>query len=256
MPQNGHIKKLPNAPLQEVIFELRWNLKIMDNSQLEYDPLFERYYGIFDQSIRNKFQSREDLTQPDIPRTFLNYTPKYRYRKSEGKYPLIQIGQGILSVNDTEENYEWEDNYLPLIRETLNNLCSSFNNELQFNFASLKYIDAIELKNTNSDYLHFLNHNLKYKVTKDFELPGKLTNFNFIEKYTLEDGSKLGLTIATGLHTPSQQQRLVWQNAVTTSNCNSKDDVINWLDNAHQISSNLFKSMVSNELYDHFKNAK
>jgi hypothetical protein len=55
----SHIEKLPNAPLQEVIFELLW---VTENDEQGF--------------------------------------PVHQFWKGENEWPVVQIGPGILVVND------------------------------------------------------------------------------------------------------------------------------------------------------------
>jgi len=74
------MSKLPNAPLLEVIFELRW--KITNKNDLaKYQYLHGDLYSI----LKNSYHFRESLAPVEIPVEVLINKPIHRFRKEKGK---------------------------------------------------------------------------------------------------------------------------------------------------------------------------
>jgi len=100
------MSKLPNAPLIEVIFELRWEIK-QKSDLTKYQYLIGDLYS----SIKGDFPIRESLAPPEIPTEILINNPAHRFRSDKNQYPLVQVGPGLLTLNTTDENYFWNDFY-------------------------------------------------------------------------------------------------------------------------------------------------
>ena len=75
------MSKLPKAPLVEVVFELKWDIKI--KSDLDD---FQYLYGDLYANLKNEFPNRERLTPLEIPFDALINIPVFRFTKNENKY--------------------------------------------------------------------------------------------------------------------------------------------------------------------------
>jgi uncharacterized protein (TIGR04255 family) len=105
------MSKLKNAPLIEVIFELKWG----KTSQKGHEFTIE--FPQEEQALMpGKFQIHAETdgfgflevleNNPPIP-----HVVRYRYRQKPEGYPLYQLGNGIFTINqiDTEEyEYDWD----------------------------------------------------------------------------------------------------------------------------------------------------
>jgi uncharacterized protein (TIGR04255 family) len=102
---------LPNAPLAEVVFELRWALHNQSKSNqmlMQSDPGFIPALDTFSRKIvRAGFGVIKDIA--DEPNKFvLPYSVSRRfYAKQDFGFPLLQLGPGIFASNQTAE-YEWK----------------------------------------------------------------------------------------------------------------------------------------------------
>lgn len=98
------MSKLPNAPLVEVILELRWTIK--DQAGLtKYKYLAGDIYN----KLNKSYPYRENIHPPEIPLEILINKPEHRYREAEKEYPLIQVGPGVITLNTIDEKYFWKD---------------------------------------------------------------------------------------------------------------------------------------------------
>lgn len=251
----SEIIKLPKAPLQEVIFEVRWDLNISNETNQPYDPDFNMAVGMMYSIIKKDFKLLKTKFPPGIqfPQDFLNYQTLYQYWTSENLWPVLQLGPGVFTVNETEKNYQWIKHYFPLVKKGLNWLQKSYNKELNFNFASLKYIDKVNVKDYNfTDWLSFIKENLNINIENQFDTRGKLKQFSFSQVFELKDGSELHLSIINGRN-EKQEDILVWETSIIKMDNFNPKSLIKWLENSHNITSKLFKEICKDELYNNFK---
>ena len=90
-----------NAPLIEVIVELRWGLvSLASMPGAAVDPVFPRASGRFNEAASKiGFSHVERLIPPEVPLEVVAYQPVFRLRREANKWPLFQIGPGLLSCN-------------------------------------------------------------------------------------------------------------------------------------------------------------
>lgn len=255
MVEKSEILKLPNAPLQEVIFEVKWDLDISQDTLLSYDSGFDMAVGIFYSFVKNEFKSQKAKFPPGIllPQEFLNNQPKYQYWTNDNTWPVMQLGHGIFTINDTEANYQWEKSFFPLIKKGLIYLQNSYSKSLNFNFVSLRYIDQISTKDYNfSDWLSFMKDNLNFEIENKFDPKGSLKKFQYTQVFDLKNGSELEIVISNGKKN-NNEDILVWETSISNNNAFTQVSIIDWLDSAHKITSQLFKEICKDDLYNSFK---
>lgn len=252
MKNDNHISRLPNAPLQEVIFEALWEIEF-DPSGNPIDPNFELAQGVFANLIKKEFPFRRRTIPQNIP---INIYPKpiHQFWKSENNWPVIQIGPGILAVNDIDENYHWEKSFRKNIEFAVENLKKSYENNLKFIKLSLRYIDAIELPDlyAKKDINTFINENFNLKVNNNFSSIGRQTGININQVFLLQDGSKLNFIISNGTSKNSKPS-IIWQTNVYINSDPIEIEILKWLDSAHEITSSIFKNTITDEFYNSFK---
>ncbi|MBV6460184.1 MAG: hypothetical protein HJHJAOHD_00286 [Flavobacteriales bacterium] len=98
------MSKLPNAPLVEVIFELRW--KVTDKEEL---TKCQYLHGDLYASIKDIYNFREALVAPEVPMELYLNIPAHRFRVAQNNYPLVQVGPGLLTLNTIDSKYNWEE---------------------------------------------------------------------------------------------------------------------------------------------------
>jgi uncharacterized protein (TIGR04255 family) len=94
-------KILRNKPLLEAIFELRWELQEQAPG-LKLDPHYKILIGSLYDRVKDEYPFHEELPTATIPDEISGYIVKHRFRKSENGWPLIQLGPGVVTLNDTE----------------------------------------------------------------------------------------------------------------------------------------------------------
>jgi uncharacterized protein (TIGR04255 family) len=245
------MSKLTNAPLVEVVFELRWDI----NSQNDLID-FQYLHGDLYSSIKKSFPIRENLVPPDIPFEALKSIPVFRFRKSNNSYPLIQIGPGVISFNTVDEFYEWES-----FRDEVNSLIDNIS-EIYPKFESLSkktsliYIDFIKVDKSVNNSLEFINHNFNINISSNIltkYTEKSLGEVNYTFNYIVNNNS-LSLNIADGKLNDNNFDGLVLQTRVNSLVTTFDTlQLKSWLDTAHELSSDTFKSIIREELYNTFK---
>ena len=246
------IKKLPNAPLQEVIFEAMWNIDVDENGS-PFDPNFELAQGVYAHLIKKDFPFRKRTIPPNIP---INIYPKpiHQFWKGENEWPVVQIGPGILAVNDTENNYEWAAKFRKYAELAINILHKSYEVELEYNKLSLRYIDAVELpqKYTDKDLNEFISDKFNIQINNNFDTLGTQVGLNLNQVFDIGEGNMLNFIVSNGMSNKAKPS-IIWQTNIFTKSEPKKVNIMSWLDNAHDITSNIFKTSLSDEFYSTFK---
>lgn len=241
------MSRLPNAPLIEVIFELRW--KISNQKDLEkYQFLTGDIYSL----IKKEFPTRKLLVPADIPLELVLNKPTYRFSKTDSKYPLIQFGPGVLSLHTDDENYFWEDYLSDSSKLTEGFLdISNFSKEVKLS-PNLIYIDFIKLNFDTTNVLSFISENLNIFIKQDFLITeGNLKSFNFAFSNEVDLGM-LEISFNTGKDSFGNTGLVIQTKLNGLDHNNSAQDILKWLDNAHTFTSKLFKEMTKGKLYESF----
>ncbi len=240
--------KLANAPLLEVIFEIKWQLK-SNNDLMKCQYL----HGDFFSKMGKKYPYRESLIPPEVPMDAYLYMPAHRYRTKKDEYPLIQLGPGILTVNTTDNNYFW-NKYEKWCQEaylTLKELYEFDNNE-QINL-SLKYFDFFPFDFKKNNVIEFLSNNFNLEFNQTFidenSFPASI-NIGF--EYEVSFGN---YSIKINRASNRKKQNGLIFNTTLSKKCHllDKEQFINWLDESHNYVSKSFKLMIKEKMYNSFK---
>ena len=248
---DNHVSKLPNAPLQEVIFELRWKLDFDPESQGQTDKDFQFAFANFSALSSNKLTHKVILKPATVPDILFVNRPIYQFWAAENQYPVFQLGPGVFTVNETEKNYEW--NYFRnLILEGIEWLKRSYSAKLNFSFSELRYIDAIEVDDKNQkDLTKFIADNLKIEI-KNQLIDSRLNDFQLHQRFKIDNENHLTLLLTNGIKNDNQSIAVILQTSYNNISNISLESLTAWIDVAHDTCSSLFKKMISNRLYEQF----
>ncbi|TAL34486.1 MAG: TIGR04255 family protein [Spirochaetes bacterium] len=247
------IEKLPNAPLQEVIFEIRWDPDVDQETNQPLDLGYELAQGLFAESVAKILSYHKRLAAPSIP-VFSPYMLAHQFWKSNGEWPVVQLGPCIMTVNDIGKNYIWQSSFKPLTVTMLDILQKSYKKPIRFNSVSLRYVDAVDLPSVpNASVQAFIEDNFKLKLNREYAVEGALNDINITEVYLLPDGTNLNITVASGTHGVKISPAIIWQTAVTKSASTTSNDIVEWLEMVHNVVSSLFKSMLKDHFYESFR---
>jgi hypothetical protein len=261
--------QLPNAPLAEVVFELRWTLPGPGELPipLRSDPGFWLLLESFTRAARDSgFRVHRDLAPVgQVPgwSIFRRY-----YLARDKNYPLLQIGPGIFAVNQSTE-YDWVS-FKHLASLGLRHLLNSYPMTKSFPFlpvhVELRYIDLFDKELIGSaDFLRFVNEATSMKIevpkflTQDIglgELSGRILfsaslrgnrdTTLFIDlgdaKRDTEQIMRLeSKVISTARGAPAYRTTVAFIKAMET-----------WLENAHKLTSPFFRTFVKPDIMQKF----
>lgn len=243
--------KLPNAPLQEVIFEVRWALQPNASGKQMIDPEFSFALGKFQDLIKNDFPVKVSKFPNDVPPQILGYQTMYQFWAGKKTWPVVQMGPGILSINDTEKNYIWDDNFYPLIKNVLDNLVKAYG-KLEFIQCSLRYIDVVKVSDYGFDkWENFVQSNINFSFENNYNTRGPLKDFQFNQSFSINDLGVLTVNLSSGV-SDKNETLFIWQNALTLKSSQSKDSLIHWVEKAHKCTSDVFKELCKEKFYGSF----
>ena len=173
---------LANKPLVEALFELRWKL---DENPTRGTTAFRLLFGRYYERIRASYPEAEDLPSSAVPEIMTPYVVRHRFRASKEKWPVTQLGPGIMTVNETE-NYKWES-FRQQIEATSRAVFEGYPAEFS-TFepaqAELRYINMIPYDFEDGGITEFIEKNLHTTIRMDerlFNGPPKTGNERGLE---------------------------------------------------------------------------
>ncbi|HAC16345.1 MAG TPA: hypothetical protein DCE78_10445 [Bacteroidetes bacterium] len=241
------MSKLPNAPLQEVIFELRW--QITQKSTLgKYQFLLGDLYS----QLKKEYPYRETLVPVEIPIELLVNSPAHRFRVGQNQYPLVQVGPGIITLNTTDDNYFWEDFYSKA-EVLMNSFFEVYPADSELFTPTLLYLDFFQFNFKTDNVDEFLNRNLKITISQNF-LHEKSNPYNLdIGLFYHVDLGNLSVSLKKGKNTKNQDGIVMQMSLKGNSSTVENLQVLDWLNSSHTFLSDLFKDITKGELYNSFK---
>lgn len=237
--------KLKNAPLKEVIFELFWECSI-DGTGMQVDDGFDLAQGIFSNNLKSNFPIHKKLIPENLPFKVFG-APIHQYWKGQMQWPVIQHGQGMIAVNEVEKGYEWEETFKPNVISTVHKLVESYDRHLNFTKCRLQYINAREL--TDQEPIGFVNEYLQTQISAGYPSPGNLSGFNIQTNFQLSSDTQMALTITNGIDNQTQNKTVIWTTLVEKNGKMQTEDVLLWIDFAHDHTSSIFKKMLKPDFY-------
>jgi uncharacterized protein (TIGR04255 family) len=249
---------LKNKPLVEAILEIKWQLA-NDPAGPLIDPHYRLFVGRFYDRVMKEYPVYEALPTAAIPDEMAAYVAQYRFRLKENGWPLIQIGPGILTLNDTD-SYLWPD-FEKRATWALERLFESYPGKLQIESLLLRYIDAVEVDFSKENVIAFLRDKLKITVT----YPQSLFQSGQVEHaptaHVLQSAfhsrtpeGTVQLKFARGK--VKEKEALVWETLTSSSGSDLPplpDHFPGWLSAAHAITDDWFFKLIDGELLRRFE---
>jgi uncharacterized protein (TIGR04255 family) len=265
--------RLPKAPLIEVVFELRWTLQGGPDapSVLRSDPALLPLIDRFTATTKKLgFAFFRDMSKPletggyGVARRF--------YKGVEAPFPILQVGPGIFASNEGPL-YQWRSFKAQTVRG-VRALIEAYPKlgffSLEPIYLELRYIDVFDKWLLGKASLfHFVAHGTSLK----FELPPMLNDrklfegdpvgrFGLTRRLKCWEGSTFMLDFASS-KTPDNKEDVIRLESKVSCNergvpklkTNTKflQDVDQWLEFAHGITSPFFKALLLPEIMDKFK---
>jgi hypothetical protein len=272
MARQRHPKRLPKAPLAEVVFELRWDLQGAPDAHpvLRSDPGLLPLLDSFSKEMKRiGFPASHDMS-PALQTG--GYGVVRRFFTDAGRpFPIMQVGPGIFATNDASE-YEWEA-FKGRVRHGLRALLKSYPHlgffKLKPRHIELRYINVFDASLLGTTALfEFLDRGTNMRC----EVPEMLNDkkifsgeaggrFVFVRPLKGWKDSTFTLDIGSGksggkddiirleIKVVSQGQSVPTVKRATTF----IPAIEEWLEFAHDITSPFFKHLVRPELMAKFE---
>jgi len=254
-------KILKNKPLVEAIFELRWELQ-EPAPGMKTDPHYKIIVGRIYDKVSNEYPFHEQLPTASMPDEIAGYVVQHRFRKGKDKWPLIQIGPGIVTVNDTE-GYLWED-FEKRIIQSVNTLFEAYpdpKNNLKFNSVVLRYIDAIAFDFEKENIFNFLKEQMKTSINfypKLFESTGvKEQPLGFDLRTSFVSTKPKGAVNLRFVRGKTKElDALIWETIVQSTPEDVpkvQDEIVDWIKEAHDLTDDWFFKLIQGDLLRRFE---
>ena len=254
-------KILKNKPLVEAIFEVRWELQEA-MQQMRIDPHYKILIGRIYDRVKDEYPFYEQLPTAIVPDEIAVYVVQHRFRKGKDQWPLIQIGPGIITLNDTE-GYEWDDfeKRISELTTVLFELYPDAKNNLKVNSLSLRYIDAIAFDYEHEDIFSFLREKMKVNIDINKEIFEK-TN---VGKWPVDLDCRFSFPLAKpkeAIHMRVLKGRiktsdaLLWEtmvNLIGEDVPQEKGKIFDWVRSAHELTHKWFFKIIEGDLQRRFK---
>ena len=252
--------KFENKPLVETIFEIRWELEKTKFGFM--DPNYKLIIGRMYDKLKDEYSFYEQLPMANIPDGIAEYITQHRFRVGKNKWPLIQIGQGILTVNDTE-NYIWED-FEKRISQAVKTLIEVYPNgeeKIKVNKKVLRYIDSVEFNYEKDNIFDFLKDKMKTNVglyKKLFEKTGVIKiPLGFDLRFSFESTKPKGvinLRFRKGKN--KNVDSLIWELLIESTQLevsSIEENISKWVSEGHALTDEWFFKLIEGDLFRRFK---
>jgi uncharacterized protein (TIGR04255 family) len=256
--------RLPNAPLVEAVFELRWAVQ----PGLAYaDPGFPILRDVFTRRAeKSGFAIQRDMAPADaiIPPHAI---AKRYYVAQDREFPLLQIGPGIFATNQSAE-YDWP-NFKKQVINGVRLLMASYpritDRPLTPTYLELRYLDAFDASLVDTtDLVQFLKNGTTLKI----ELPSYFSKIgtadpkgriSFHKDVKGWKATQFVFDIASA-HSTSEdiirlETKVITQEEGVPKIRQIPRDLTRWLEFAHGLTSPFFKEFVTAKVMDKFKKA-
>lgn len=255
---------LKNKPLIEAMLELRWQLAESPTLVMTVDPGFRIFLGRYYDRIRPQYPHVEDLPTSELPERVLPHVARHRFWTAKDKWPVTQVGPGILTVNETN-GYLW-DTFRPRLVDAFNVLMQSYPSEispLRLSQIALRYIDYVQFDpdTSISPMLEFLRESLHTTIAVDplvFSDPNEAESplgLNLSLTYrTQKPKGVVMLTLGNG--TNAGVPSIIWETKVISTGTDvpiSLPEFEPWLDEAHTVSDKWFFALIRGKLLSSFE---
>lgn len=248
------ISVLPKKPLIEAILEFRWQIP-----QETGDPNYSLLVGSLFDRIKNKYPFHESLASTLIPPYMAENFVQHRFRVEKGGWPLVQIGPGIITLNDTD-HYVWPD-FGDRARFLINTIYAAYpeSEQLKVNNLVLRYLDAFELAEGENP-LNYLSNKLKTNVSFSpqlFNNPAVSPNpkvFNVTASFqTNQPNGSILIKFANGKS--KEKPALIMESAVQSDASKlpkMPEGFDQWIEDAHKLNHDWFFKLIEGELLRSF----
>lgn len=243
-----------NAPVVEIIAEVRWGAPTFVFGHSTLDALFIRFGA---ELSKTGFSVFERIVPPEAP--VGPYQAIYRYRNNAEEGRLLQLGNCVFVANANPPYQSWET-FAPIVKRGVESLLTSlndqpesatqFNAEKGFSQILLRYVNAFRGAHLqNRKHLEFLSDVLGIKLS----LPDPLTRLwespeavePIIQLNAKVEGGLMSISIGSGM--VNNETALLFDISLLAIEpiAANVDDVMNRLAKSRQVIHELFIKLTS-----------
>ena len=244
---------LKNPPIIEALIEIKW--KIWEKGEPPIKPMHEKFKFFpsrFFEKIRKSYPYVEVLPTSNIPDQLDIYLPRYRFRKEEGIYPLIQIGPGILTVNI--DKIFTQELFFNTCIEVLNYFFEVLP-DIELSEIILHYIDGYDFDYDKNNAFNFLDENLcthfsfSPELFEDINVKPIPSKFHLEANYHVEDPKGYFMCqFRSGVRKQSNEKFILMDTIFRSfgDDLPKKEELDLWIFKADGLIHNWFMKMISN----------
>lgn len=252
-------KELKHKPLIEAILELKWVLEERPGTEFRFDSNYRLLLGRFFEKVKGEYPAHKALPTASVPDEMVARMAQHRFQVKSDDWPLIQLGPGLLTVNETS-GYTWED-FSRRCEKAVAYLLETYpvDGGPQVDELTLWYIDAVECDYAKDNVFKFLEDKMKVKIHlpeslfKEVPIGDVPASFNWEVAYPLK---KPNGQIRLRFHTGVKQgvPALIWETLVVSKGTDLKDlkKFGDWLASAHEATDEWFFKLIDGELEKRF----
>jgi uncharacterized protein (TIGR04255 family) len=251
-------KNLPNKPLIEAILELKWKPSFSPSQFPGVDGDLRLFLGRFHDAVRKQYPTFEILPAAAAPEQAAPNLAQYRFRQSDGGWPLVQLGSGLLALNDTT-TYTWES-FRERGKAMAALMFEEYPTKLEPTSLELRYINAIYVDFEKRDALAHIAD--KFRIS--LSLPASLFDGTGVDNHaslfglqaafpTMSPVGSLRFTVSRGK--ANDRDAILWETIVHSADKDLPSlpkDFLTWLDAAHTTAEEWFFRLVEGELLGQF----
>lgn len=254
-------QKLSKAPLVEAILEVRWKL-VEQAPGVAVDPRYKVLVGRLYDRLEKIYPFHEPLPTASMPDEMLGYVVQHRFRVTENRWPLVQVGPGVVTLNETE-NYAWDDFEVrsQQLIDWLFTVYPDAQHPLNIAGLQLRYIDAIPFEFDREDIFAFMADKLKIRLSlppamfQNAPIGSLPVGFNTLFSFpTHAPKGAIRLRFARGAR--NGRDALIWETVVQSDEADvpaMPAGFKGWLANAHALTHDLFFKLIEGPLEESFR---
>jgi uncharacterized protein (TIGR04255 family) len=256
------VTELRKKPLVEAILEVRW--AATGGAARPFASVDESYsllVGSFFDRVKTAYPFHERLPTAQLPDQLIAHLAQHRFRVGPADWPLIQLGPGLLTLNETSK-YTWtefRDRATDAIRHLLE--AHPEPSHLRNLQVTLRYLDAIPFDLRTENVLDFLGSKLQLRIGLPESLFANLRVSSepaeFVWQCAFRTQSPVGaLSLKIGLGEKDGVTAVILDTAIISAGEEAPklaSGFAAWADAAHAVTSAWFKGLTAGDLYESFE---
>lgn len=253
-------RPLKYKPLVEAILEVHWKLEPGPTEGITRDPHYKFLLGKLFESVKSRFPHHEELPIASIPDELTPYVVHHRFRTTPKGWPLIQVGPGVFTVNETG-GYVWES-YEQVLKDALPRLVAAHPqpDALRFNLLLLRFVNAVSLDPEQINLLGYLSEKMRTVIS----LPSAIFDQHNLDKSPSRLATEIEfpcsnpagtllLKLNTGQH--NSESALIFELSFSSKDAevpSIPDRFDAWLTSAHSVIETTFFTLIEGPLEQEF----